>query len=183
MFFLTTHILIGKYYPNLLTQFIIGCTFYIVSFFIIKDVISDDCFDQYKYYIISLISADALFMLYKIKSYRDNQKHNKSESFANHAKPNNSTATDTKTTGIHSATLTSEMYDIKITHDLSTQDPNNENNIFSTSDEKSDEQSKHKLSNNVVSDSDEIVNGTQTDDDEAMTDSVSLSELSIDFSK
>ena len=67
MFFSITSILIGKYYPSLITQFIIGCSCYILSFFIIKDVISNDCLDEYKYYILSLIIVDISFLVYNVK--------------------------------------------------------------------------------------------------------------------
>ncbi len=68
MFFLITHIFIGKYYPNLVTQFIIGCVCYVVSFLILRDIISVEIYEQYKYYGMALIGIDTAYLVYKGKS-------------------------------------------------------------------------------------------------------------------
>jgi hypothetical protein len=143
MFFLTTNVFIGKYYPSLLTQLIIGCTFYVTTFFIFKDIMSDDHIDDSKYYILILVILDASFLIYKIKTYRDNQRRKQSVSLNQSSKINNDKNLS-KNNNIQNATLSSEMYDMKITHDLSAQDFNRDNQIFSASDEKSDELLKYK---------------------------------------
>ena len=171
MFFLTTQVLIGKYYQNVFTQFIIGCTFYMLTFLIIKDIISNNSFNEHKYYILILIIIDASYMIYKIKSYRDNQKRAQLETLPYTNKPNNQTIADVKKINDQSVTLSSEIYGIKITHDLSIQDPNNEKNqMFSSSDEKSDKlvkQNRYNLPSETNKDSEPNI----------LSDS--LSELSI----
>lgn len=137
MFFLITHILIGKYYPNLFTQFIIGCTFYVLTYLIIKDIIPNIYHNQYKNYAITLIIADASFMIFRAKKKIDSKKINKQEEF-NENKEKEQITTDLKTGSIHSITLSSEINDYKITHELSLSDSDIKKSIFSTSDEKSD---------------------------------------------
>lgn len=74
MFFLLTHILIGKYYPNLITQFIIGCICYIVAYFLIRDTVSEEMYEQYKYYGFALVGIDTAFLIYKGKNKTEIQK-------------------------------------------------------------------------------------------------------------
>ncbi|XWV26061.1 hypothetical protein QJ857_gp1019 [Tupanvirus soda lake] len=139
MFFLITHILIGKYYPSLITQFIIGCTCYILSFLIIKDIISAQCFEQYKYYALSLIAVDTSFIIYKAKcSMNETKEVQPFQTIEIENKPENTTS-DIRTGSLQSITLSSELNDFKITHDLSLSEPDNEDSMFSTSDEKSEE--------------------------------------------
>ena len=185
MFFLVTHILIGKYYPSLFTQFIIGCTCYILSFLIIKDVITDINFESCKYYVLALFAMDASFMIYKIKS-NNSQNIDNPQIFDNINKPHDQKNSDAKSDAtnnsyddsnvlnqyepsrprgaeaglgasvrgpsLHSVTLSSEINDIKITHDLSL--PDDVNTLFSTSDEKSDEIVKNNFAtdNSMTSD-------------------------------
>ena len=162
MFFLGTYILIDKYYPNLLIQFIVGCVCYIFAFFIIKDMISEDFFEEYKCYIVSLITIDAIFMIYKIKSFKDNQ--NKIYTLMNPL---------TKQDNLQNDNLSSEINDYKITHESSGQETDNENHLFSTSEEKP-ENIKYNLSPPIS------MNNTS---DQRILDSESLSALSIDFDK
>ena len=150
MFFLITHIIIGKYYPSLFTQFIIGCSCYVLSFLILKDMISSETFDQYKYYAVSLVAVDTAFMVYKAQS-KSTSKHtiNQDEIIESDKKPEN-TSTDLRTNSLPSVTLSSEINDYKITHDLSTSDENNYD-LFSTSDEKSDKDSSQASTSNQTS--------------------------------
>lgn len=127
----------GKYYANLLTQFIIGCSCYILAFFIIKDIIGGTCFDEYKYYIMLLIAIDTCFIIYKAKCKIGSTKQIVENVEINFDTKAEQTTTDGGTANIHSGTLMSEINDFKITHDLTISD--NESSIFSTSDEKSDE--------------------------------------------
>lgn len=138
MFFLITHILIGKYYPNLFTQFIIGCTFYILSFIIIKDIITNNIYEQYKCYILPLVTIDIIFLIYKTKTNLESKKI--SQQFK---------ITDRKDNIIHSSTdfsnrsitLSSEINNFKIVHDNSEQ--TDKNSIFSISDNESEKVAKN----------------------------------------
>lgn len=67
MFFLVTYLLISKYYPNMITQLIIGCSCYILSFFVIRDFLSSGFFEHYKYYIMTIFAADVSFFALKYK--------------------------------------------------------------------------------------------------------------------
>ncbi len=138
MFFLITNIVIGKYYPSLVTQLIIGCACYALSFFIIKDVMDSESFNEYKYYILSLIAADIIFITYKAKKCINTKTTN--QTFSNISKENkiDTTTSELKTGSMHSVTLSSEINDFRISHDLSVSDPNDENSMFSTSDDKSE---------------------------------------------
>lgn len=110
MFFLITHVSIGKFCPNMLTQFIIGFLCYVISFFIGKDLLGTDFVEKYKYYIFLLIIIDGIFIIYE---------KNKKNVFV-------------KKIPIHQNKLESDDY--KITHELSLTE--SENTIFSSSDEK-----------------------------------------------
>ena len=67
MFFLITNISIGKYYPNIVTQFIFGIVCYSVVLFILKDFISVEIYEEYKYYAGIAIIVDTTFLLYQYK--------------------------------------------------------------------------------------------------------------------
>jgi hypothetical protein len=154
MFFLFTHMLIGKYYPSLITQFIIGCICYFLTFLIIRDIINNNCIEQYKYYALLLIAVDTSFIIYKAKCQIDSTKMVQPYETDKSNNNNDNTTTDLKTgnfrTGsfqtasFHSVSLSSEINDFKITHDLSLSESNNDNTMFSTSDEKSAEKSVDK---------------------------------------
>lgn len=122
MIFLMTHITANKYYPLLLIQFIIGCALYILAFVIVKNIISDNQFDEYKFYICILIVIDALFMIYKIKLYRDSQRRF-CPIFID----------KTVKRSVVNNGLSSEINNIKITHDLSNKNLADGMQIFSTS--------------------------------------------------
>lgn len=138
MFFLITHILIGKYYPSLMTQFIIGCTCYVLSFFIIKDIINNEFFEQYKYYALFLIVVDTTFIIYETKCNMNEEKTIKKFQNIQMDKKFDNVSTDIKNENSFSITLSSEMEDFKITHDLSLSESENENLFFSNSDEKNE---------------------------------------------
>ena len=143
MFFLITHLLIGKYYPSLFTQFIIGFSCYVLSFLLIKDIISDDCCDKYKYYALSLVAVDATYLIYRSKSKMDkNDPTEKMSPIDNNTVVENISTTDVKTGSIQSITLSSEINDYKITHELSLSD--NDNTMFSTSDDEEEKQQQQK---------------------------------------
>jgi hypothetical protein len=138
MFFLITHVLIGKYYPSLVTQFLIGCTCYMLSFLIIKDTIFDsDNFDQYKYYVLTLAAIDVTFIFCKTKS------HVNAEKLSNkHVEPKPKIIkkeNDPKTNNMYTVTLTSEINDFRIIHDSSLSDSNVKKSMFSTSDENTED--------------------------------------------
>ena len=135
MFFLVTHILIGKYYPNLITQFIIGCSFYVISFLIIKDILTGCNYNQYKYYALALIVIDASFLIFKTKSKIDSQKPKEATEAFDFIKKTDNTTSDLKTGTIQSVSLSSEINDYRITHDLSLSD--DVSSIFSNTEEKS----------------------------------------------
>ena len=165
MFFLIAHVLIGKYYPSLITQFIIGCTFYILTFFIIKDIIDADSIEQYKYYALSLIAIDASFIIYKSRCQTDTTKTVQPQQII---EPNNkieNITTDLKTGTLQSISLSSEINDYRITHDLSLSESGNDNSMFSTSDEK--------------------INNTKTDDstDDKTNDSINTDDKTNDSIK
>lgn len=67
MFFSIVNLIIDKYYPNLMTQIIIGCICYAFSFFILNEFISEALYDKYQYYIVALFTIDASYLIYKKK--------------------------------------------------------------------------------------------------------------------
>lgn len=67
MFFLLTNISIGKYYPDIMTQFILGVVCYAIVFFILKDFITVKNYEAYKYYLGTAIVIDTTFLLYQYK--------------------------------------------------------------------------------------------------------------------
>jgi hypothetical protein len=67
MFFLLTNISIGKYYPDIMTQFILGVVCYAIVFFILKDFITAKNYEAYKYYLGTAIIIDTTFLLYQYK--------------------------------------------------------------------------------------------------------------------
>lgn len=67
MFFLLTNISIGKYYPDIMTQFILGVVCYAIIFFILKDFITVKNYEAYKYYLGTAIIIDTTFLLYQYK--------------------------------------------------------------------------------------------------------------------
>lgn len=144
MFFLITHILIGKYYPNLFAQFIIGCSFFIIAFLVIKDIFSGYNFSQYKYYILALVIVDILFVIYLTKTKMTSKKIVKNSDALDFIKKTENTSSDVRTGAIQSISLSSELNDYKVSHNLSSSDDKNSLSIFSNSDEKSDGNSDKK---------------------------------------
>lgn len=130
MFFLIVHTITGKYYPNFLTQFILGCVCYIFFFFIIKDLITDFNYDKYKYYIISLIMVDLILLVYLTRGAKKaslfNKIENKNSTKIYYNRSQNNTLS-------YDLSEISDENDYKVTHDLSSSE--NLYNIFSTTDE------------------------------------------------
>jgi len=60
MFFLITHLIMEKYYPDIMSQFLVGSICYIFSYFILKDTIIN--IDQYKYYFLFVVVIDSLYL-------------------------------------------------------------------------------------------------------------------------
>lgn len=164
MFFLITHILIGKYYSNIFTQFIIGCVLYVVSALIIHDIVSEKTYQQYKYYALFLIAADTTFIIYKAKTSPKTKEKEKIKDgiLENSSDLKNSTNSENiknienmeniandstnvenpkkliasgRNENMQTLTLSSEIDDFKIVHDLSLSESDNKNSIFSTSNE------------------------------------------------
>ena len=115
MFFLITHIFIGKYYPNVVTQFIIGCICYVVSFLIISDVISHETYEQYKYYGLSLIGIDTAYLIYIGKTQKSNNTIVQTIQPKTLTRTVSQTTTNTTTSNnVSNISLSSEINDYKI---------------------------------------------------------------------
>ena len=135
MFFLITNITIGKRFPRITTQFIIGCILYAISFFIIANIMKGDLFEQYKYYIFALVIIDALFLVYLAKvSNPVNDKVKETNDKDDGTTDNNTTDTAnvSHSNSLYSPTTISETNDIKVTHDISSSG-SDKYEIFSTS--------------------------------------------------
>lgn len=137
MFFLITHIITSKYYPSLLTQFIIGCSFYTVSFFILKDILTPEMINKYKYYVISLFAIDISYIYLKSKSGDNKIVSTKQYYYTDPINMTENNSTDFITIdNLNSSTLTSEINDYKVKHDLSLTETGD--SIFALSDEHHD---------------------------------------------
>lgn len=130
MFFLITHLLVGKYYPNLSTQLIIGCLCYAIIFIMLRDIVTSDFYENYKYYIFLLICVDLVFLIYKTKSKitpsgtssstKNNyiiSSDNQNNSSTKIKKENNNDPIIQKSQ-LPDISLSSEINDFKTTHDL-----------------------------------------------------------------
>lgn len=71
MLFLIINLTIGRYYPHIVTQFIIGCVMYIFLLFILSDYISGSIYEKYKYHALLLLTFDVGFLIYKAKYDND----------------------------------------------------------------------------------------------------------------
>lgn len=71
MLFLIINLTIGRYYPHIVTQFIIGCVMYIFLLYILSDYISDRIYEKYKYHALLLLTFDVGFLIYKAKYGND----------------------------------------------------------------------------------------------------------------
>lgn len=129
MFFLITNLSIGKYYPNIMAQFIFGIVCYAIFFFIAKDFISNKTYETYKYYVMVLIVVDTSFLLYRYK-YDSGKKSVETayESTDTTTKfSNNETMTgETKThlTTDADISFSSDIDDYRVFHDLSVENEN-----------------------------------------------------------
>ena len=79
MLFFIINLTIGKYYPKFITQFIIGCVLYAFVFLILNDFVSDDIYEKYKYYVLSLVIVDVSFLIYKTKFMNEEKMDTTSE--------------------------------------------------------------------------------------------------------
>lgn len=133
MFFLLSHILVGKYYPNFLTQLIVGCSFYVISFFIFKGILSKTCIEQLKYLALSAAAIDVTFII-----FRKRKKINSipMESYSDFE-------SDPNAHNLYEPTIFSEINDFRVMHDFSDTNIATDNSMFSTSDEKPIETIKH----------------------------------------
>lgn len=109
MFFLITHTFIHKHYPSFCTQFMIGCACYLLSFFIIKDIIITSSIEEYKYYLFLIIIIDAAFLIYQSKHLKPNHTDNPPD-------------IPDKSSSIKNESNTSEENDYKITHEFNISD-------------------------------------------------------------
>lgn len=67
MFFLITHLVIDKYYPQIFTQFIIGVVCYIIVFLVLSELVPTMTYTEYKYHLYSLIGIDLAYLVYVAK--------------------------------------------------------------------------------------------------------------------
>jgi hypothetical protein len=115
MFLSATHILVDKYYPDILIQIIIGCALYIILYSVSRNICTMP--DQYKYYVLSLFCIDAIFVILMVKYH--NPKKNQDE-------------ITNELTELGEKNI-SRVPSIYFTHDLSLSD-DSKNSIFSTTD-------------------------------------------------
>ena len=137
MFFLITNIVIGKYYPNLFTQFVVGFVCYLFAFFILKDFISPDTYQMYKYYILFLIGIDAIFLVYRAKSQNIPTEKIEMDETVESTPNSEDTVTEGKSLSPSSLSFSDEINDLKIIHDISTSSDNY--SLFSSDVEKTDD--------------------------------------------
>lgn len=135
MFFLITNIIAGKRYPQIATQFIIGCILYIVSFIIIVNIFSNDIFDQYKYYILALLLVDAAFMVYLAKNNQNNSPVDKEDNTEN---ATDTTSLASNSNGLFNNESASEADDTRISHDISSTGSDNYELFSLTEEEKTE---------------------------------------------
>ena len=65
MFFLIVNKTVGKYYQSFKTQFLIGCFCYIITYFVMQDVMDIDIYNKYKYYLLTIFFVDGSYLIYK----------------------------------------------------------------------------------------------------------------------
>ncbi len=153
MFFLVTNIIIGKYYPSIITQFIFGIVCYSASFFILRDIITDNLYEEYKYCLGSLIMVDSLFILYQYKY--NSVKKNIEENDKQDPSPKNVVMNTTEPVPKSSMSekfdisFSSDINDYKITHDLS---PDDDTDL-----------SELAISESAISESAQSINNNSTD--------------------
>lgn len=142
MFFLLTHIFIGKHYPKLLTQFIVGCILYIISITLLLDITNKVLYDNYKYYIYGLICIDTIYFIYVNKNTNKNNEQNTETILSEKQKNSESEKKKSESDGIsHSQNKSkisesilissSDINDYKIEHIANTSD--NSESIFVSS--------------------------------------------------
>lgn len=67
MYFMATNVLASKYYSSTLIQFLIGIICYFITFFVIRDIFTNNYGDEYKYSILIFLIIDTTFIIYKTK--------------------------------------------------------------------------------------------------------------------
>ncbi len=67
MFFLLTNIAIGKKYPSITTNFIIGLIAYLITIAIFVKVIGKIKAQSYIYYLVGIVIIDTAFLIYQYK--------------------------------------------------------------------------------------------------------------------
>lgn len=118
MFFFITHILVNNVCSNFVTHFIIGCTCYIVLFALINRCSEWKFLRTYRYFFLVLFTIDLWFIATHIKNKFASNKniHHKVETDI----PVRSSTIDTEqfSISLHSSTLSSEINDYHITHEI-----------------------------------------------------------------
>lgn len=133
MFFLITHLLINKYYPNIALQFLIGFAFYAASFVILKDL-ADTCYEDYKHCLYLIIGADIVLITHKSKM--STKTKNKLLHFPNQAMPSiTNPYSDVQVTS-------SDVNDLKLNHHFNIEESNV--SLFSPQDPSSKEKDDRK---------------------------------------
>lgn len=137
MFFLITNLTVGEYYPKFFTQFIVGCVLYVIVLFMLNDMVSDDLYDEYKYYIGALIVIDLAYLIYKAKFCEvETEKEKESRKKSRASGDFNSETTELMTDTENGSIFSSDVNDYKITHDISSSETkNNEGDLFSSDNE------------------------------------------------
>lgn len=99
---------------------------------ILKDLIMDTTCEKYKYHAFFLFVIDASYLAYRSKMSKNDPIN---VTYAKNIEPykkSESTSTDPRSNSVYSLSLSSEINDYKITHDLSTSDADTYS-LFSTS--------------------------------------------------
>lgn len=148
--------IIGKYYPNFFTQFLVGCVFYTIAFFILIDIIPEKIYNEYKYYMVTLISADLSFLVYKAKFTESPQKEEDEKNIIDNTDENTTERWNNYTNSATTIDISSDINDFRITHDISSSEANNDDlfssgckNIFSNSINNSDSISMNNNSKSI----------------------------------
>ncbi|MEM0354031.1 MAG: hypothetical protein QXW79_00480 [Thermoplasmata archaeon] len=144
MFFLATNIIIGKYYPNFFVQFVIGCIAYIFVIIIVRDLMIFPTSEKYKYYILVLLLVDVIYLIHRSQNVKSSNKKIDEETKLKSMKNNQNVDSP------GSISLSSEMDDIKVVHDImsSETDPYS---LFSTSEKSSNERKNRQKSEISIS--------------------------------
>jgi hypothetical protein len=143
MFFLITNISIGRCYPNIWTQFVFGAVCYAISFFILKDFISAETYEKYKYYLGIIVIVDTSFLVYQYKynSVGPNTKPEPTKAPTEDLTTENNSKTAPKSE--LDVSFTSDFDDYKVMHDLSASE-NDEQSTLPVSEEEPKSETKRE---------------------------------------